>query len=108
QLNLAALTSATVGVGPEQQAHSLALSPTVPSPVRARARIRFTLPSDDLVTLKVYDLAGRQVASLLDRKAVSAGVHDVEVDTRDWRPGCYFYRLVTRGGSRTQRTVVLR
>jgi hypothetical protein len=84
----------------------LSLAPAVPSPVHTHARIRFTISEEEAVTLGVYDLAGRQVASLIDRAIKPAGAHEVELDTRGWRPGCYYYRLVVGSNQRTQRMVI--
>jgi hypothetical protein len=105
---LAAIISSTVDVPrPELEALSLTLGSTMPSPVHWRARIRFILPSQGCATLKIYDVAGRQVASLLDGKVMTAGAHDVDLETRGWRSGCYFYRLSTLGMSRTRMMVVI-
>jgi len=87
---------------------SLRLERTVPNPARSYAQIRFMLPSEDVVTLNVYDLAGRQVATLLEGKPMAAGEHNVQLDTRGWRPGCYYYRLAIRGASQTRMLAVVR
>jgi hypothetical protein len=75
--------------------------------VHALARIRFSLPSKDLVSLRVYDLAGRQMVSPLDRVLKNAGLHEVVLDARDWPPGCYYYRLVVGGRTSARKMVVL-
>jgi hypothetical protein len=99
-------TLTDVPFGPASE--SLSLAPAVPNPVHSRAHIRFTLPSQGVVTLNVYDLAGRQVASLFDGRALTAGVHEADIDTRGWRPGCYFYRLAVGAEIRTHSMVIVR
>ncbi len=79
----------------------------IPHPVRSGARLRFTLPSEAVVTLAVYDLQGRRVASLLDRAPRPSGTHEVEVRTEGWRAGCYLYRLEAGGVRLTRKMVVL-
>jgi len=100
------LTSTTVGV-PWAQKPALTLGPVFPSPVHEHAQVHFALPADGPATLKVYDLAGRPVATLLDGSPMTAGAHAVELDTHGWRSGCYFYRLVTREGTESHMITVV-
>lgn len=103
------LTSpALVDAPPRGAAISLTLSPAVPNPVRSRAIIEFTLPSEGPVNLTVYDVSGHQVVSVLGAEAMPAGPHQVSLSTRDLPSGRYFYRLLTHDGSRTQSILVLR
>jgi hypothetical protein len=85
----------------------LTLSSPNPHPVRSRSRIRFTLPAQQVVTLAVYDLVGRRVASLMDRALTPAGPHEVEVRTQGWKSGVYYYRLTAGAASATRNMVVL-
>lgn len=105
---LVEVASPTVDVPAVQEARSLALGPITPNPIRSHARVRFTLPFDEVVGLKVYDIAGRQVTSLLDRKVMAAGPHVVDLDTQGWWSGCYFLRLTIHGASRAEKMMVLR
>ncbi len=69
-----------------------------PNPFNPSTEISFGLPEAARVSLAVYDPQGRRVATLLDSKAMDAGVHTVSWRGRDNkdRPlpsGVYFYRL---------------
>jgi photosystem II stability/assembly factor-like uncharacterized protein len=59
---------------------------------------RFTVPSSRLehITVKIYDLQGREVATVLDR-VMPAGEHTVMFDAGQLPPGVYLYRLETAG-----------
>jgi hypothetical protein len=72
------------------------LLPSVPNPVRTHATLRYQLPKSVKVTLALYDLLGRRVATLVDDQTVEAGTH-----AHTWTPG---------GGSRalSSGTYVLR
>ncbi len=83
-----------------------ALALSVPSPVRSSATLRFTLPEATPVSLAVYDIQGRRVASLRDREPLAAGAHEVTLRTSGWRPGVYFCRLLAGGRSITRKLVV--
>jgi hypothetical protein len=86
----------------------LGLAQISPNPARSSALIRFTLPSEGVVSLAVYDLQGRRVASLLDRSPQNAGAHEVRVRTDGWPTGCYLWRLKAGGTALTRKMVVVR
>jgi hypothetical protein len=84
-----------------------ALAQSFPNPARSNSIIRFALPEAARVTLSVYDLQGRRVATLLDHVLQQAGRHDVPVRADHWKPGIYLYRLEAGGRSATRKMVVL-
>ena len=76
---------------------SFALHPSEPNPAASDVVIRFDLPVERPVTLEVFDLLGRRVATLADR-TYPAGTHAATWDLRDAsgtsvRPGVYVYRI---------------
>jgi trimeric autotransporter adhesin len=85
------------------------LSLISPNPVLSSASARFTLLSAGLVTLDVFDMQGRRIASLMTRQPQSAGWHDEPLHAERWPTGVYFCRLEVAGGvSATRKFVVLR
>lgn len=90
----------------ERPAASLALT-CAPNPVRTCARLRFALPEGGPVTLGVYDLAGRCVASVLDGTCLPAGRHDLDLRTGGWPPGVYLVRLGRGERFETRRIAVV-
>jgi hypothetical protein len=83
------------------------LQQNAPNPFSSRTSIRFELARPGHVTLAMYDLAGRQVATLLDAVR-AAGPGAVDFDGRSLPGGVYFYRLITPDGVAMRRCVVLR
>ncbi|HTR97883.1 MAG TPA: T9SS type A sorting domain-containing protein [Candidatus Acidoferrales bacterium] len=77
-----------------------------PNPVRSSARVRLTLPQPASVSLRVYDLAGRLVATPVDGMQ-AAGEHDVSLEVAPWAPGIYLARVETGETRITRRFVVL-
>jgi hypothetical protein len=82
-----------------------------PNPFRSGTTIRFSLPRAEHAMLRVFNVEGRVVRTLVDG-AMGAGQHATVWDGRDSRgqrlaSGVYFYRLETPGGSITRKTVVL-
>jgi phosphatidylserine/phosphatidylglycerophosphate/cardiolipin synthase-like enzyme len=71
---------------------SFALEQNFPNPFNPTTTIRFHLPSVAPVTLMVYDLLGREVATLVN-EPMKAGSYSVELNARNLASGVYFYRL---------------
>ncbi|MBI5710259.1 MAG: PQQ-binding-like beta-propeller repeat protein [Candidatus Eisenbacteria bacterium] len=79
-----------------------------PNPVSSSATLRFALAGAAAVTLAVYDVQGRRVATLLDRSPMSGGEHVVPLPTSGWPVGCYLARLDIEGVTATRKMVVVR
>lgn len=85
----------------------LALAQCAPNPVRNTAIIHFSLPAAGPVTLEIFDVQGRRVATLLNRAKYDPGEHDVLVRAHQWGSGAYFYRLEAAGRSATRKMIVV-
>jgi len=72
------------------------LSQSYPNPARAEATIAFELPRAGDVSLRLYDVSGREVAVLVNGRR-EPGRHEVPVATGRLAPGAYYY--VLRAGS---------
>ena len=66
-----------------------------PNPFNPVATIQYAVPTDGLVKLVVFDLQGRQVATLVD-DVLGAGRYSVPFDASNLSSGTYVYRLETR------------
>jgi hypothetical protein len=89
---------------------TLSLLPAYPNPFNPRTSIRFSLAEAGPAQLTVYNIAGRRVATLLDRN-LTAGEHSLEWDGRGsgdetLASGVYFLSL-TAGGTRQSCRVTL-
>jgi hypothetical protein len=78
-----------------------------PNPVRRQGTLEYALPKPSEVTLKVYDILGREVATL-QRGQKQAGRHQVTLETDRLSSGAYFGRLEAGGKTRTQKITVVR
>ena len=93
--------------GTPRRPGSLQLSQNYPNPVRGTTAISFTLPHAADVTLKVYDVLGREVMTLVNG-FLSPGTHDVSLDARLLRSGLYIYRLQAGNAANARRMTVVR
>ena len=71
-----------------------ALFQNYPNPFNPGTTISFTIPHSSFVSVKVYDVLGREVATLF-RGEQGAGVHEVEFDGSILASGVYYYELTT-------------
>jgi hypothetical protein len=96
------------GVGdPPPGASRVTLRQSVPNPARDAARIGFDLPREADVSLRLFDVSGRQVAVLANGRR-DAGHHEVPLDARRLTSGVYTYVLRAGSAVETRRLVVRR
>lgn|GEM_PF-4862835 len=66
-----------------------------PNPFNPSTNIQFSIPTSQLVTLEVFDVSGRKVATLLNDEHLSAGIHTRVFNADRLASGVYFYRIAT-------------
>jgi len=82
------------------------LSQNYPNPFNPSTKINFQIPTDEFVTLKVFDNAGREVLSLVN-EIKAAGYHTVEMKT-NLTSGVYYYVLVAGSHTDTKKMTVIK
>lgn len=78
-----------------------------PNPFRDGTQIQYHVPQEGIVSLGVFDLTGRQVASLVNGPQ-SAGLQSVFFDAKDLPTGVYLCRLDAAGSTRVRKMIRLR
>ena len=86
---------------------SYSLSQNYPNPFNLTTLIKFDVPQSELVTLKVYDLLGQEVAILVNEE-VDAGYHQVTFNASDsdLTTGIYFYTLNAGGFTMSKKMIL--
>jgi len=84
------------------------LSQNYPNPFNPTTQIRFTIPEAQQVSLKVYDMAGRLVANLVDNTSYSAGSYEVTFNANSLASGIYFYRFITESEIVTRKMTLMK
>jgi hypothetical protein len=103
--------SVRVGGIEEQNSHDrprfLDLIGNRPNPFNPLTQIDYTLPEDVNVTLKVYDILGREVATLIDGFE-SAGYKTASFDGSSLPSGVYYYRMMAGKFVQMKKMILIR
>jgi len=86
---------------------SIGLSQNYPNPFNPLTMITYQLPRDTHVTIEVYDVLGREVATLVDQDE-TAGIHEVSFDGSRFASGLYFYRMTTPTYSKVMQMLLVK
>ncbi|TET43795.1 T9SS type A sorting domain-containing protein [candidate division TA06 bacterium] len=89
------------------EARALALFQSYPNPFSDRTSISFMIPAATHVTLRIYDVTGSVVTTLVDGEKAT-GLYTLTWDATDLNNGVYFYRMVADGRVFTGKTMLIR
>jgi hypothetical protein len=87
--------------------NQLELKQNYPNPFNASTKIPFSLPQRGQVSLKIYDLLGREVALLVDEWK-DPGSYTAEWNAKNFSSGVYLYRLQTGTFMKTKTLILLK
>ena len=88
------------------------LEQNYPNPFNPVTVINYSIPNvgftlQQNIVLKVYDVLGREVVKLVDKK-LNSGYYKVEWDAADYPSGIYFYNLQSGNYSNTKKMILLK
>jgi hypothetical protein len=83
------------------------LSQNYPNPFNPTTTISYSLPVSSWVTLKVFDILGRE-ATVLVEGSKEAGTHSIEFDASNLPSGIYFYTLTSVNFTATRKLIFLK
>lgn len=86
-------------------AYEYELLQNYPNPFNPTTKIEFTLKAKSYTELKVYDILGREIQTLIASE-LEAGMHSVEFDGTNLPSGIYFYRLSSGGFVQTKKMIL--
>jgi len=87
--------------------NTIILSNNYPNPFNPVTVINYQIPYSDIVTLKVYDVSGKEVASLVNEMK-NAGMHSVTFNASGLTSGFYFYKLSSNGVEQAKKMTLLK
>ncbi|MEJ2617245.1 MAG: T9SS type A sorting domain-containing protein [Ignavibacteriaceae bacterium] len=83
------------------------LSQNYPNPFNPKTTIKYFLPNSSFVTLKVYDILGKEITTLVNERK-SAGNYSVNFNASNLPSGVYFYRMQAGNFVSTKKFVLLK
>ncbi len=83
------------------------LAQNYPNPFNPVTKINFALPKQGLVTLKIYDVLGREIRTLVN-EVKQAGIYSVDFNGAEFSSGVYFYRLESKDFVDVKRMILIK
>ncbi len=83
------------------------LSQNYPNPFNPTTNINFSIPKNGLVKIAVFDMLGREVATIVN-KEMSAGSYTADFDASQLSSGIYFYKLTSGSFSDTKKMMLVK
>ncbi|MGB5288573.1 MAG: T9SS type A sorting domain-containing protein, partial [Ignavibacteriaceae bacterium] len=78
-----------------------------PNPFNPSTSIHFSIPSSEFVTLKVFDMLGNEVATIINEEK-PAGSYQVEFNASQLSSGIYFYTINAGSFIETRKMILLK
>ncbi|MFA4923080.1 MAG: T9SS type A sorting domain-containing protein, partial [Ignavibacteriaceae bacterium] len=101
------IQEALVGVEKETIPTQFELAQNYPNPFNPSTIIKYSLPKEEKVTLKVYNNVGELVATLVN-EVQSVGVHKVTFNAGRLASGVYFYKIEAGAFSQTKKLILMK
>jgi hypothetical protein len=85
------------------------LKQNYPNPFNPTTKIEFDIPKSGLVSLKVYDVSGKEVATLVNQ-TLSMGKYEVDFSADNYQlsSGVYFYKMTTPNFSKVLKMILIK
>jgi hypothetical protein len=104
----ATATPTSVDAVPSETPRAFNLSQNYPNPFNPTTIINYELPVNSVVTLKVYNVLGKEVATLVNAEMTDGGMHRVQFNASGLSSGIYFYRLEAGTETQVKRLVLMK
>lgn len=86
---------------------SFSLYQNYPNPFNPATIIKFTIPKNSFVSIKVFDIVGREVKDVINQNLI-AGEYKVDFDGSSLESGIYFYRIIAGDFYETRKMILLK
>jgi len=84
-----------------------ALDQNFPNPFNPKTTIRYQIPEDSKVVIKIYNIIGAEVSELLSEYK-QAGIYEIDFTSGDLSSGTYIYRIITNNYTISKKMILLK
>jgi hypothetical protein len=91
----------------ENVPNEFGLNQNYPNPFNPSTKIRYQIPNESKVVIKIYNILGSEVMELLNEKKDS-GIYEVEFNAENLSSGTYIYRIVADNFVQTRKMILLK
>jgi len=97
-----------IGIGTNSSiAEGYSLSQNYPNPFNPSTIINFSLPVKSFVTIKVYDVNGKEIAELINNEK-QTGAHSIEFNGANLSRAVYYYKLTAGDFSQVRKMILVK
>jgi len=99
-----------VGIGDDlltQTPTKFEISQNYPNPFNPTTSIQFRIPENSFVSLKIYNVLGKEIATLLNEQK-NSGSYEVNFDATNLTSGIYFYRIEANSFVKTKKMILIK
>ena len=101
------ITPVSVKDEDSEQPQKFLLNQNYPNPFNPTTKITFQIPETGLVILKIYDLQGNEITTLVNEEKPT-GEYEVEFNGKELTSGIYFYQIQTSSYTNTKKMIYLK
>ena len=83
------------------------LSQNYPNPFNPSTKIQYSIPSNQIVQLKIYDILGKEITTLVNKEQ-SAGTYEVNFNANNLTSGIYFYTIKAGNYTDTKSMILMK
>ncbi len=91
----------------DQIPREFALHQNYPNPFNPSTSIRFEIPENEFVSLKIYNIVGQEIATLISEN-LNAGIYETNFNASELSSGIYFYTLVSGSKVLTNKMILIK
>ncbi|RPI18573.1 MAG: T9SS C-terminal target domain-containing protein [Ignavibacteriae bacterium] len=87
---------------------NFSLEQNYPNPFNPTTKIRFNVSKTSDITLKVFDITGQLVATLINNEKITPGTKEIEFNASNLASGVYFYKINSGDFSDTKKMILVK
>jgi len=96
-----------ISINNTQEIQELSLKQNYPNPFNPTTTIEFSIPKSEFITLKIYNLLGQEVATLVSEK-LTQGTYTFTWDATDFASGLYYYQMTSSEFQMMKKMIVIK